>query len=691
MTARQVTLGSVLALLLAGCGGGTSDTANQAPEARSVTVINLDGGNARVGSRLRGQYQYQDREADPEGSSQFRWLRNNQAITGATGSDYTVTLADLGTTLRFEVTPVAQSGTLIGAAVLSPSLPVVNTPPRASDVSISGNAEPDVGDVLTGQYTYSDIDGDPEGASRFRWLRNNAPIEGATALTYTISEDDLDTTLVFEVTPVAVALGSSVPVGTTVASAGLFIPPLPPILAGPARLEDRDNNGLVNAGDQLVLEFDRPLSVGLADSSALVLPVTGDSLGSDASLGMDPAASHRLRITLGAGARLTVPGGFATDQTDSGSPSGIDVAPGLGDDQLSGAEPTAPVDLLPGFWLLADLSADVSRVLASADLDGDGCPDLVAGRDGVTTLYHGDCQGGFSAGTDLATGTGQITSLVVTDINQDGHPDIIEGRAEATNTLYFNDGSGQFSSTRAFGDAAGVTTWLAVGDLDGDGHPDLVEARFGEPNRYYLTDGAGNITADADINVDHAQSIHLLLVDLNGDGHADIVEGLLEPVAGASSRFYLNDGSGGFDTAVTLGENISAMMLATADLDGNGSLDLVEVGADGVSVFLNDGNAGFSAVPSPLPDPVTGAQALALVDLDNDGHIDLVLQRSGVGVTWQPGLGNGQFGAIAQTFGALTSMAVLAADLDNDGDAELVGSGHGRLQVFRGSVTSPPP
>jgi hypothetical protein len=57
--------------------------------------------------------------------------------------------------------------------------------------------------VLTGSYTYSDTEGDPEGVSTFRWLRGTTPIAGATARTYTLVAADERATVSFEVTPVA--------------------------------------------------------------------------------------------------------------------------------------------------------------------------------------------------------------------------------------------------------------------------------------------------------------------------------------------------------------------------------------------------------------------------------------------------------------------------------------------------------
>jgi hypothetical protein len=91
-----------------------------------------------------------------------------------------------------------------------------NAAPTAGSVTITGAAQ--VGQVLTGTYTYADADTDPEGTSTYRWLRGTTPISGATARTYTLVTADQEALIVFEVTPVAAAGASP---GATVASAAV--------------------------------------------------------------------------------------------------------------------------------------------------------------------------------------------------------------------------------------------------------------------------------------------------------------------------------------------------------------------------------------------------------------------------------------------------------------------------------------
>ena len=82
--------------------------------------------------------------------------------------------------------------------------------PVAGNVTIAGR--PNVSQVLTGHYTYTDAEGRAQGASLFRWLRDGAAIAGATSVTYTPVLADVSHSVSFEVTPVATrGLSAGVP------------------------------------------------------------------------------------------------------------------------------------------------------------------------------------------------------------------------------------------------------------------------------------------------------------------------------------------------------------------------------------------------------------------------------------------------------------------------------------------------
>jgi hypothetical protein len=121
------------------------------------------------------------------------------------------------------VTPVSTVAPTTGSAVTSlpVSVSAAAGAPVASSVTISGT--PTVGQTLTGHYTYSDPQSDPEGVSLFAWLRNGVAISGATASTYLLVSADGGTSVSFQVTPVstvAPTTGSPVTSTSVLVSAG---------------------------------------------------------------------------------------------------------------------------------------------------------------------------------------------------------------------------------------------------------------------------------------------------------------------------------------------------------------------------------------------------------------------------------------------------------------------------------------
>ena len=192
----------ILALLMLAVSGAALAVP---PTATDVTI----SGTTEVGFNLTGSYTYSDPEGNPEVGTSFRWLRNGAPIAGATTQLYTLTAADVGALIIFEVTPRSlfdPQGQNVGAPAQSaPAGPVVpaNTAPTATNVNIAGTTE--VGQTLNGSYTYNDADGDNEGTSTFRWFRNGTSIGGANGTSYTLVAADNGTNIRFGVTPVAVS------------------------------------------------------------------------------------------------------------------------------------------------------------------------------------------------------------------------------------------------------------------------------------------------------------------------------------------------------------------------------------------------------------------------------------------------------------------------------------------------------
>ena len=187
--------------------------ANLAPTTSNVRIIYSTPIN--LGGTVSGSYVYLDYENDPQGASIYKWYRANDAsgfnsslIDGENSIDYVLKSADIGRFLFFEVIPVALTGEETGIAYRSGGIgPVLDLlPPVANFVDFTGIFKMNM--VMTGTYTFFDINGDSESGTTFQWYRsddefglNRTVISGATATTYTTQVADVNKYLSFEVTP----------------------------------------------------------------------------------------------------------------------------------------------------------------------------------------------------------------------------------------------------------------------------------------------------------------------------------------------------------------------------------------------------------------------------------------------------------------------------------------------------------
>ena len=191
----------------------------------------------------------------------------------------------------------------------------------------------------------------------------------------------------------------------------------------------------------------------------------------------------------------------------------------------------------------------------------------------------------------------------------------------------------------------------------------------------YLADGSGDPfdTLPA-FRVAQGAVTALALGDLDADGDLDLVVGVSgsNPVA-----VWLGDGAAGFTKATipvadALGSG--AESLAIGDVDGDGDLDVL-VGASTKRLYRNDGvdaatGAWMHFTPAAAS-PTYAGTLVALGDLDGDGRLDLVVGGTG-GSTVHLGAGDGTFAAATGT-GTTTALdALTLADVNGDGALDLV-------------------
>jgi hypothetical protein len=152
-----------------------------------------------------------------------------------------------------------------------------------------------------------------------------------------------------------------------------------------------------------------------------------------------------------------------------------------------------------------------------------------------------------------------------------------------------------------------------------------------------------------------------------------------------------NAGDATFGDVVTLHPVIQptgdASNVDAADLDGDADLDVVISGSPSVVVLFNEGDGSFSS-PLSLPPLTRDLEVRALADLDGDGDIDLLMQTvlsAGRRTHAIFNLGSGDFGSPTRLSPDFTAEIRDVADLDGDGDADLIDGSDGFVQLNDGT------
>jgi hypothetical protein len=206
----------------------------------------------------------------------------------------------------------------------------------------------------------------------------------------------------------------------------------------------------------------------------------------------------------------------------------------------------------------------------------------------------------------------------------------------------------------------------ALGEFDGDDGDELVVAAGDEARTaLFLVDRAadGELSAREFAALPRGE-LQLHAIDLAHDGALDLVAlgGGEAPVVFA----FAGDGRGGFTPLPAASLAVDGPILAPRllDLDGDGALDVVARGEQGLLAFAGDAGGAFA--PGRVVTPLA-VDVVALGDLDRDRRTDLLaLTDDGRLVVVALDAG----GASPSTLAAVTSAA--AVDLDGDGWPELV-------------------
>jgi FG-GAP-like repeat/FG-GAP repeat len=313
--------------------------------------------------------------------------------------------------------------------------------------------------------------------------------------------------------------------------------------------------------------------------------------------------------------------------------------------------------------------------VATADVNGDGLPDLIAsngyyGTAAKVSVLLNQGNGTFGPETTYP-GLGKAAyAVIAADLNGDGFPDIVQ-IPEEFNTggavVLLNHGDGTFGAPVLY-PVKPVPTAVAAADLNGDGFPDLVVAdEVSGKVHVLLNHGDGTFAASVDYPAAQFSS-GVAATDVNGDGLPDIVVASAEGV-----QVLLNQGNAVFAAPVNYATGGQPYAVAVADLNGDGKPDLAVTNLSGVAVLLNQGNGTFGA--ASVYDAGSGAQHLAVADVNGDGSPDIAVvawqNYGGAPVSVLLNQGNGTFGPPVALASGPDAYFVAAADLNADGKIDL--------------------
>ena len=340
-----------------------------------------------------------------------------------------------------------------------------------------------------------------------------------------------------------------------------------------------------------------------------------------------------------------------------------------------------------------------------ADLDGDGDPDIIilGAADGHVGIFENNGSGYF---IDRSSASGipllpQASGFAAADYDGDGLIDLYLTQTGLSNVLVKNNGGFQFTDVTATAQVGddGAGTGACFGDFNGDNRLDLYVCNYnGIPprtelidNKLYRNSGGGRFQ---DVSVaqtvdDEGLGFQAVWFDYDRDGDVDLYlsndRGHLPPQF-RPNQLWRNDGGQLVNVSVGSGTDLGlfSMGVACGDFDGNGWPDLYCTNVAGYEdgfnpLFLNGG---------PVIPPFVESSAAAGVDhwitswgsifydFDNNGYQDLYVNNMFLPNSLY--INNGAFpcvevaGAANVTANAGVSFSSAVADVDNDGDLDLL-------------------